>query len=306
MVDIIIFAYNHELFIREAVTSVINQQADFKFTINILYTKSIDNTEYIINEIVKEQSGITKITLEKTSSFAENVYNSITLFKNKYIIFMDGDDYWTYPNKLSKTVTFLEQNAEYSGVFHDVSIINDFPLEQNEQFNYYSQFKSFSQFNTYREDYFPWDAVNRLIIPPGSLLLRTEKLKENLKDMLLVEYSGGWMMTLFILRNSKFKYINEQWSVYRNHSKGITKTKSHNLFVDSNITILKKIQKDDYYRNIKWDIYKSIVQEYEFLLSSSSSKNKPKRIKLKWTLNIFYHQLKIFFIRINNIMKNNI
>lgn len=305
MVTVVIFAYNHELFIEKAIKSVISQNTDFELDIHILYTDSKDGTSLIIDELITSSPNITKVTIGNSDSFITKTQELTREFSKRYIIFMDGDDYWTDNYKLQKQVDFLEQNAEYNGIFHDVSIINQLDEKsENEQLNYYSQFKSYSQFNTYKSDYYPWDAVNRVVIPPGSLLFRTNKLKENLDNLALVDYSGGWMITLFILKNSKFKCINEQWSVYRNHNKGITKRKSHDLFILSNIKVLKKLLKDDYYNGIIWDVYKSISQEYHYLVTSTSIQSKKK--KMKYLLMSNYYYLKYVFAQYRRIRKGDI
>ncbi len=300
LVSIVILAYNHQNYIEQAVTSVTNQIIDFPYEILICYTKSNDHTEESIQSLSKKHSAIKLIYLDSSKSFAENTLEMTKCTKGKYFIIMDGDDYWVDNYKLQKQVDFLEQNTEYNGVFHDVSIINQADdKNKNEQLNYYSQFKSYSQFNTYKSDYYPWDAVNRIVIPPGSLLFRTNKLIENLDNLTLINFSGGWMITLYILKNSKFKYINEQWSVYRNHTKGITKRKSHDLFILSNIHVLKILLKDDYYIGIKWDIHKSISQEYHYLITSNSVQSKKK--KMKYLLLSNYYYLKFVFAQLKRI-----
>lgn len=119
-----------------------------------------------------------------------------------------------------------------------------------------------------------------------------------------MEYSGGWMITLFLLKRSKFRYINEMWGVYRNHPNGITKKRGHHLFVRSNIWILKSILNDDFYKYYKWAIYKSIAREYEFLLSSQCLKDASKLSKIKIALQSLFYQLLSVSIDCIRIVRN--
>lgn len=304
-VSVIIFAYNHQDFIERAVQSVLNQSTEFPLDILLCYSKSDDSTEEKALFLCEMNSIIRLIYLDHGKSFAENTKQLIAKLNSKYLIVMDGDDYWSNNLKLQRQVNFLEINVDYNGVFHDVQIMNDSPiLDANGQFHYYHQFKSFSQFNTYRSDYFPWDAVSRLIIPPGSLLIRTNKFQEHLQDLVLVEYSGGWMMTLYVLKYSKFRYINEQWSIYRNHNGGITKRRPHHLFIKSNIQVLRKLLKDSYYKSIRWNVYKSISKEYHFLISSDSIEKRKDRIIYFFCANYYYFRYQL--IQIGRIMRRDI
>ena len=52
-----------------------------------------------------------------------SLYNLFSA-KGKYIALCEGDDYWSFPNKLQKQVNFLEKNPVYSMSFSDCAIIN--------------------------------------------------------------------------------------------------------------------------------------------------------------------------------------
>lgn len=295
-VIVVILAYNHERYIAESIQSVLNQTTNFELL--IFYTKSVDNTEIEIKKAIHGDKRCSIVYLDRNLPFFENCCKEAILFQGKYVVFLDGDDYWINPNKLQIMSDFLDKNEDYAGCFHDVAIKTEKPENsENKQLEYYAMFKSFSQFNTYLPDYYPWDAVNRLIIPPGTLLIRTELLQKHLPSFFKIEYSISWMMSLFVIKYSKFHYFNEKWSVYRNHISGITKQSPHDLFVSRNIFVLKSILADEYYKNFKKEIYQSLSNEYRIILASKNTLYNNKKYRLGISASYFYCKFIYFLIR---------
>ncbi|OQA01452.1 MAG: hypothetical protein BWY70_00380 [Bacteroidetes bacterium ADurb.Bin408] len=104
--------------------------------------------------------------------------------------------------------------------------------------------------------------------------------------------SVNWMLQLYVIRNSRFRYFNETWSIYNDHREGISKKTSRIDFKKNNITFLKMLRYDPYYAYLRKDIYKALTKEYYQLLDIYKGQ-KSKIIKL--TLAYFrYELLKIF------------
>jgi glycosyltransferase involved in cell wall biosynthesis len=265
-ITVVIFTQNHDKYIRQAVESVLCQKTKYTFSVLVLVSDSTDATCNVLSDF---QTPIIEIKkLDKAKSYKENTGEVLSSISTKYIAFLDGDDYWISDNKIECMLGFMEKNPDYTGAFHDVEIINEFDNPSN-QANFYAKFKYFSQIHQYEPIYYPWHCLERKVIQSSAIIFRTEKFIKEYKNLVEVNYSGSWMLLLFLLKHSKFKYFNDPWSVYRNHNLGLTKQKSHILFVNDNIKVLKKLFCDDYYKNLKEDIHKSISNEYFFLLSSS-------------------------------------
>lgn len=274
LLTVIVFAYNFEKYITESVESVLSQKTEFNVRVLVCYTHSQDNTYEKVVLLKERYPQIEIIVFDKNNSFSQNTLDLVKNITSKYTTIIDGDDYLVFHSKFQEQIDFLEANSDYNGVFHDAKIQNE---DQNDysQLSFYSKYKSYSQFNIYNPVYHPSDAIIRTIIPTSSFVYRTEALLKNIDDLILINYSGLWMMTLFLLKSSKFRYINEQWTVYRNHSSGLTKTDKHSAFVLSNIEVLKRLRKDDFYSTLKRDVYKSLSREYMFLYESyKNSKDK--------------------------------
>ena len=112
-VSVIMITYGHEKYIKQAVESILNQKTNFLYEVIISDDNSPDNTESVINKIIKENPNGTKINYKKHTSnkgMNENYFWSVTKCRGELIAVCEGDDYWTDPLKLQNQFNFLKKN----------------------------------------------------------------------------------------------------------------------------------------------------------------------------------------------------
>lgn len=115
LVSVWMVTYNHEKFIAQALESVLMQKTNFNYEIVIGEDCSTDNTKCILKEFQnKFPTIINAIYQEKNVGAFRNAYEFVLpKCRGKYVACLEGDDYWTDPNKLQKQVDFLEANPQY-------------------------------------------------------------------------------------------------------------------------------------------------------------------------------------------------
>ena len=117
-VSVCMITYNHEAFIRQAVESALMQKTTFEYEIVVGEDCSTDKTRETICEIAGKYPEKIVTNLQKVNvGGAENFLSTFAMCKGEYIAILEGDDYWTDPNKLQKQVEFLESNPDY-GMVH--------------------------------------------------------------------------------------------------------------------------------------------------------------------------------------------
>ena len=296
-------AYNHQDYIETTIKSVLAQKTSFIYKIAIADDCSNDNTLKNIKKLKSDfPDKIELVIYEKNIGIFNVCKNFVLGAQSDYLAFLDGDDYYSDENKLQKQVDFLDKNPEYSACFHDVRIQNNFE-SGNKEFDYYSQFKTYSQFNEYNTEVFPEQIIKRLIIPTSSIVCRSTSIKSFFENSNHSNLSLIWKMQLHMIKNSKFKYFNEVCSVYNNHKQGASKKNSLEVYKTENIKILESLIYDDFYCNYKHVIYKSILREYNQLLFEHSSAFQPKRLLLYNFYSYCFTVLKSIYFDIGFIAK---
>ncbi|MFN8356508.1 MAG: glycosyltransferase family 2 protein [Spirosomataceae bacterium] len=127
-VSVIVITYNHQNFLRKTLDSAVNQDVDFEYEIIVSDDCSTDGTQDIIREYQERYPHriIPLLHSKNLGGFGKNnTLAALAACKGQYIAALDGDDYWTSPEKLQKQVDFLEANPTFSGCFHNAEIIYD-------------------------------------------------------------------------------------------------------------------------------------------------------------------------------------
>jgi glycosyltransferase involved in cell wall biosynthesis len=107
-VTVLMPVYNGEIYLREAIESILSQTfTDFEFL--IINDGSTDKSEKIIKSY--NDSRIRYVKNESNLKLIATLNNGIELAKGKYILRMDADDI-SVPNRIEKQVAFMEQNPE--------------------------------------------------------------------------------------------------------------------------------------------------------------------------------------------------
>lgn len=117
IVSVICLTYNHERYIAEALESIIKQISPYKFELIVADDSSTDQTSEIISDYAKRYPDLILYKRNNHNiGMSKNAYQAMRFARGKYVAFCEGDDYWTDCQKLSKQVSFLIRNQQYSFV----------------------------------------------------------------------------------------------------------------------------------------------------------------------------------------------
>ena len=278
--SIFVFSCNHAQFIEKCIRSVLEQKCTYNYKIYVFDDCSTDGTAEIVKKLAVENPGsISFYENEKNMGVLHSVRKAIGLpCRAKYFAFLDGDDYWCYDGKLQAQIDFLEANPEYSACFHDAEI-HQMNNSGNAEFLKKTKigWKTYSQMNKYYPDFEPQMLVTRTIIPTSTLVCRWKNLESFMHNYRFKEFSFRWALELELIKNSKFRYFNECWSVYNDHVGGISKRGSLFDFKRNNINILESLLEDDFYRFYAPEIYQTICSEFRMMIKSDEGLRLSKR-----------------------------
>lgn len=114
-VSVLIFAYNHENYIDQAIRSVISQKCEFPIEIIISDDFSTDDT---LQKILPFQalSNVSIITNEVNIGLNKSFVNAVNAAKGEYIALLGGDDFWINESKLAMQVKILQDNSDVAYV----------------------------------------------------------------------------------------------------------------------------------------------------------------------------------------------
>jgi glycosyltransferase involved in cell wall biosynthesis len=126
IVTIVCITYNQRDSIKSVIEGFLMQAVNFPIEIIISDDSSDDGTSDLIREYARlHKKLITPIIRRQNIGQWQNLRESLSLAKGKYIAYCEGDDFWTDKNKLQKQFDFLEKNPSTSLVWTDIDIFHE-------------------------------------------------------------------------------------------------------------------------------------------------------------------------------------
>jgi len=128
LVSVVMITYGHEKYIQQAIESILIQQCDFEIELIISNDCSPDNTDAVINDIIRNHPKSNLIQYHnhvKNIGMMNNFVFAMQQAKGAYIAICEGDDYWIDKLKLQKQFDFLESNKEIVFCFHNANRLDE-------------------------------------------------------------------------------------------------------------------------------------------------------------------------------------
>lgn len=198
--------YGHEEYIRDAIEGVLMQECDFEVELILANDCSPDQTDNIIQDIIKNHPKgcwIKYIRHESNIGMMPNFIFALKECKGKYIALCEGDDYWTDPLKLQKQVSILETSQDYVLCFHQVSILK-------------TNGEVVDDFITkVPQDYEIIETLARL----GNYIHTPSVVFRNIINEFPLEFEytpiGDYFLYMMLAEHGRLKFLEEKMAVYR-------------------------------------------------------------------------------------------
>lgn len=123
LVSVLIPCYNAELYVEQAVRSILDQSYK-NLEIIVINDCSTDNTGLILEKLAAEDSRIKYIINPKNLKLIDTLNKGLLLCTGKYIARMDADDI-SHKNRIKIQVNFLELHPEISIVGTGIQVFGD-------------------------------------------------------------------------------------------------------------------------------------------------------------------------------------
>lgn len=213
-VSVCIFTYNYEKYLAEAIESVLAQETDFPVEIVIGDDCSSDDTRKIARQYAADHPGRFILSFNETNiGGTRNWLRTMNQCNGKYIALLDGDDYFTDTRKLQKQYDALEHNPEYVLCFHGVE-------EKYDDIDGLDKIVVFE-----KEEYELEDFLRRgWFIRTGSTFFRNGIAPVDPPEWVdNFPYRYDTILHVFLCMHGKALFIKDVMSVWRKHSKGMSK-----------------------------------------------------------------------------------
>ena len=259
VVSIYVPTYNHEEYITRALDSIKMQKTRYAYEVFVGEDCSTDNTRQVLQTWERENPDPRfHIFYRDTNMYSIGASNALDLKKRcqgKYLICLEGDDFWTDENKLESQVTFLEEHPEYYAVAHNCTVVGADSLPNGE--NYPECKDPDYTFRHFASDILPGQYA--------TLLSRNYMTDPKIEDTLLTRKGGAGDRRVYftLLCYGKIHCIQKPMSAYRHISSGGSSfSANHRYNYDSQESDLRAYMEYAYRKNCREAI---LVAEFLYL-----------------------------------------
>jgi len=259
--SIILIAYNQEETISQSIDSILMQNLPFDFEIIVADDFSSDKTMAIIkNKLIDKVENLIFLENSKNIGISKNYQRAFLASRGEYIAVMEGDDYWTNPNRLIKHIEFLDFHRECVMSMNRFIVYN-----QNKKSFYFKKWNS-------NDDYIyanTSDTIRDNKLGNLSACVFRKSVVDLLKPDLFDLSLADWMLGIVLSQYGFIAILKEMTSVYRIHNRGIwSKTTKE----EKKVQVLKLIDVYNEYLEYRYNKdftrlkgYKSGKLRYKFL-----------------------------------------
>ena len=257
--SVIVTTFNQQYFVSDCINSIITQKTNFEYEILIGDDKSTDDTQLILKDFEKKNKNIKNFFWKKNEGGLKNINKLLQKASGKYVVILEGDDFWTDKNFLQHSINFLEHNNKFSFVSSNyVNLKNNNFIKNKTQSGCVSA-KSLSLGN---------------FIKMGSTVFEKKYYPE--VDKNFINLPLGDYPLLMSLLNHKKGFLRKNVSLaYRIHHGGIWSKKDKIYIFNSTIITIQKMKelfKKNLYFNLQINylklkilIFKKDIQKINFL-----------------------------------------
>ena len=215
MVSVYCATYNHEKYIVKALDSILMQKVNFSLEILVGEDCSTDNTRAVLKKYESQHPGRVTVFYRDHNMNKEPIKNARDLkmrCRGKYVIALEGDDYWTDVNKLQIEVDFLEAHPEYIAVAHNCIVVDADSKPTGEQFP------------ECKEEEYTFAHYTTGIMPGQTTTVLTRNYyRDHILDTSFVDLSimpGDRRLYFTLLSNGRVYCIQKAMSAYRHITNG--------------------------------------------------------------------------------------
>ncbi len=281
--SICLITYKHEAYIRTCLDNMLSQVVQFDYEIILGEDHSPDGTAAIVAEYASQHPTKIKAFIRPENVGGKaNFLHCFLQCRGEYVIFIEGDDYWTDPTKLQQQVDFLDSHQEASACFHNAEIVyEDASGRTNEYINTPEQalWTTTADLISEKEAWF---------MATASVMMR-RKYVASLPEWFLACKSGDIPMYVILAENGPIGYINACMSVYRKNLGGqsFTDNTKSKAFIDNRLFMYAQI--NAYTKNRFTQQIRRIQSDYQLLLIKCHE-NKGRYVRQ------FMHVLQAFWL----------
>ena len=214
-VSVCMTTYNHRKYLAEAIGSVLMQRVSFPVEIILHDDCSTDGTTDVVRHFSAKYPMIIRPIYQDENQYSQGrkpMLSTFLLARGEYIAWLEGDDAWADPGKLSRQVDFLEENEDFVLCYGNARIVD----EEGKEISGRKVPEESCRTLTSEEM-----VSGRYTIPTSTVMFRNHRILSDLPPQICRAMNGDTFLFSLLGQFGMAGFIDFSPSAYRQHSGGV-------------------------------------------------------------------------------------
>jgi len=208
--SVFVLTHDHVDWIGQALDSALAQQAPFEFELLVADDFSTDGTRERVLEYAARYPGRIRTFLPDRNLGVAGIWlQAARQCRGEYVAILEGDDYWTSPDKLAKQVSLLDGNSGWSTCFHRATLFFDDGSRPSRPAT-----------PAFPKDAFGLDDIVRSCFIPFLTVVFRRDVLATVPEWLFGYRWFDWLFHIWCARRGAIGFLDEDMAAYRVHAGG--------------------------------------------------------------------------------------
>jgi len=233
-VSAFVLTHDHAAWIGAAIESAVAQRPPFEFEVLVADDFSSDGTREIVREYERRHPELVRTFLPERNLGVEGIWlEAARRCRGEYIALLDGDDYWTGAEKLTRQAALLDAHPEWVSCFHRATLFDEEgrfgPRQATPDFD--------------RNEFELEDLLRANFVPYLTVMFRRRAL-EAVPAWGFSYLWYDWLFHIACARQGKLGFLDADLATYRVHSGGNWSSRDRVFQLEQDLRVYERLARE--------------------------------------------------------------
>jgi len=208
--SVFVLTHDHVEWIGQALDSALAQEAPFAYELLVADDFSTDGTrDKVLEYAERHPDRIRTLLPDRNLGIAGIWLQAARQCRGEYVAILEGDDFWTSPDKLAKQIQLLDRNPGWSTCFHRATLFFDDGSRPSRPAT-----------PGFAKDVFDLDDILRSCFIPFLTVAFRRDVLANVPEWLFEYRWFDWLFHIWCAQRGSIGFLDEDMASYRVHGAG--------------------------------------------------------------------------------------
>jgi glycosyltransferase involved in cell wall biosynthesis len=230
-VSVFVLTHDHVAWIGQALDSALEQEPPFPFEILVADDFSTDGTRELVCDYARRHPDLIRTFLPERNLGVAGIWlQAARRCRGEYVAILEGDDYWTSPEKLSRQAALLDSHPDWVSCFHRATLFDDDGAVPPRQAT-----------PAFDRDVFGLDDVIRACFIPFLTVVFRRRVLAGIPEWVFAYRWFDWLFHICCARQGAIGFLDADLAAYRVHAGGNWSSRDRSFQLEEDLEVYERL-----------------------------------------------------------------